>query len=102
LCRISKKEQSIEELPEKDEVFFQREFEGLAELQLNLLKAIVNGVDKEFAMGEVTKKPTCLTLNETARQYAKNHIITHCISSHACLMFWRQSKPPYRRVAMLR
>ena len=36
-----------------------REFEGLAELRLNLLKAIVIGVDKEITREEVIRKPTC-------------------------------------------
>jgi len=47
---------SIEELLEQNKVFFQREVEGLTELQLNLLKAIANGVDTGFTKKEVIKK----------------------------------------------
>ena len=49
-------EESIEELLEQNKVFFQREVEGLTELQLNLLKAIANGVDTGFTKKEVIKK----------------------------------------------
>lgn len=49
-------DESIEELLEQNKVFFQREVEGLTELQLNLLKAIANGVDTGFTKKEVIKK----------------------------------------------
>ena len=49
-------EESIEELLEQNKVFFQREVEGLTELQMNLLKAIANGVDTGFTKKEVIKK----------------------------------------------
>lgn len=49
-------DESIEELLEQNKVFFQREVEGLTELQLNLLKAIANGVDSGFTKKEVIKK----------------------------------------------
>ena len=48
-------DESIEELLEQNKVFFQREVEGLTELQLNLLKAIANGVDTGFTKKEVIK-----------------------------------------------
>jgi len=47
---------SIDELLEQNKVFFQREIEGLTELQLNLLKAVANGVDTGFSKKEIIKK----------------------------------------------
>lgn len=47
---------AINDLLEQNKVFFQREVEGLTELQLNLLKAIANGVDTGFTKKEVIKK----------------------------------------------
>ena len=41
---------------EQNKVFFQREIEGLTELQLNLLKAVANGVDTGFSKKEIIKK----------------------------------------------
>jgi AAA+ ATPase superfamily predicted ATPase len=49
-------ELSIDELLEQNKVFFQREIEGLTELQLNLLKAVANGVDTGFSKKEIIKK----------------------------------------------
>lgn len=49
-------DQSIDELLEQNKVFFQREIEGLTELQLNLLKAVANGVDTGFGKKEVIRK----------------------------------------------
>lgn len=47
---------SIDELLEQNKVFFQREVEGLTELQLNLLKAVANGVTTGFGKKEVIRK----------------------------------------------
>ena len=47
---------SVDELLEQNKVFFQREVEGLTELQLNLLKAVANGVDTGFSKKEIIKK----------------------------------------------
>ncbi len=49
-------DRSIDELLEQNKVFFQREFEGLTGLQLNLLKAVANGVDSGFGKKDVIKK----------------------------------------------
>jgi AAA+ ATPase superfamily predicted ATPase len=49
-------ELSIDELLEQNKVYFQREIEGLTELQLNLLKAVANGVDTGFSKKEIIKK----------------------------------------------
>ncbi len=47
---------SIDELLEQNKVFFQREVEGLTELQLNLLRAVASGVDTGFGKKEIIKK----------------------------------------------
>ena len=49
-------DQSIDELLEQNKVFFQREVESLTELQLNLLKAVANGVTSGFSKKDVIKK----------------------------------------------
>ena len=47
---------AIDDLLEQNKVFFQREVEQLTELQLNLLRAIANGVSSGFSRKEVIKK----------------------------------------------
>ena len=47
---------AINELLEQGSLFFQREVEGLTELQLNLLKAIANGVDTGLTKKDVIRK----------------------------------------------
>ena len=47
---------SIDELLEQNKVFFQREVEGMTELQLNLLRAVANGVDTGFGKKDIIKK----------------------------------------------
>jgi hypothetical protein len=47
---------AVAELLEQNKVFFQREVEGLTELQLNLLKAVANGVDTGFGKKDVIRK----------------------------------------------
>ena len=47
---------SIDELLEQNKVFFQREIEGLTELQLNFLRAVANGVDTGFSRKDIIKK----------------------------------------------
>ena len=47
---------AIDELLEQNKVFFQREVEGLTELQLNLLRAVANGVDSGFGKKDVIRK----------------------------------------------
>ena len=47
---------AIDELLEQNKVFFQREVEGLTELQLNLLRAMANGVDSGFGKKDVIRK----------------------------------------------
>ena len=42
--------------PEQNKVFFQREVEQLSELQLNLLRALANGVTTGFSRKDVIKK----------------------------------------------
>jgi len=49
-------DQSIDELLEQNKVFFQREIEGLTELQLNFLKAVANGVYTGFGRKDVIRK----------------------------------------------
>ena len=47
---------AIDELLEQNKFFFQREVEGLTELQLNLLRAVANGVDTGFGKKDVIRK----------------------------------------------
>lgn len=48
--------EAVDELMEQNKVFFQREIEGLTELQMNFLKAMANGVNTGFSKKEVIKK----------------------------------------------
>lgn len=47
---------AIDDLLEQNKVFFQREVEQLSELQLNLLRALANGVTTGFSRKDVIKK----------------------------------------------
>ena len=47
---------SIDELLEQNKVFFQREIEGLTELQLNFLRAVANGVETGCSKKDIIKK----------------------------------------------
>ena len=47
---------AIDDLLEQNKVFFQREVEQLSELQLNFLRALVNGVTTGFSRKDIIKK----------------------------------------------